>query len=62
LGLIKAWQQLFDLVRPDAVLLDHSPTAIFASRGRSFYRATMGSLLHQMNPLCQAGDRSCPVI
>lgn len=43
LGLIKAWQQLFDLVRPDAVLFDHSPTPILASRGRSFYRATINN-------------------
>jgi UDP:flavonoid glycosyltransferase YjiC (YdhE family) len=43
LALTKAWQNLFDLVRPDAVLFDHSPTAIFASRGRSFFRATINN-------------------
>src|SRR4051794_36271281 len=29
-----AWRSLFDLVRPDAVVFDHSPTALLAARGR----------------------------
>lgn len=41
--LARAWHSLFDSVKPDLVLFDHSPTAIFASRGRSFHRATINN-------------------
>ncbi len=31
-GLVRGWQRWFDLVRPDAVLVDHAPTALLAAR------------------------------
>ena len=41
--LVRAWQELFEILSPDVVLFDHSPTAIFASRGASFGRATINN-------------------
>lgn len=35
-GLVAAWRELFTLVRPDALLCDHAPTAMLAARGRGF--------------------------
>src|SRR5690348_15509947 len=32
-ALAGAWRNLLELVRPDAVVFDHSPTALLASRG-----------------------------
>lgn len=34
-SLVTAWDALFDLIQPDVTLVDHSPTALLASRGRS---------------------------
>ena len=33
-GRVRAWQSLFDLLRPDLLVCDHSPTALLAARGR----------------------------
>lgn len=41
-GLLQAWLNLFDLVRPDAVICDHSPVALLAARIRHLSRAPMG--------------------
>jgi UDP:flavonoid glycosyltransferase YjiC (YdhE family) len=41
-GLTAAWRSLFQLVRPDLVLFDHSPTALLASRGLRFKRLVLG--------------------
>ena len=37
-GTVRAWRSLFDTVRPDLVLFDHSPAALVAARGRPFRR------------------------
>jgi UDP:flavonoid glycosyltransferase YjiC (YdhE family) len=42
LGLVKAWLNLFELVRPDVVVGDHSPTALLAARLRRLPRAALG--------------------
>lgn len=31
-GLVRGWQRLFELVRPDAISVDHAPTALLAAR------------------------------
>jgi UDP-N-acetylglucosamine:LPS N-acetylglucosamine transferase len=38
-----AWIELFDELRPDLLLADHSPTALLASRARDFATATIGT-------------------
>ena len=38
-----AWRALFDHVKPDLMLCDHSPTALLAARGANFKRAVLGS-------------------
>ena len=43
LGMIKAWRALYDLINPDVLLLNHSPTALVASRGLGIPRATIGT-------------------
>lgn len=40
---LRAWLCIFDLVKPDLVLYEHSPTALVASRGRSFKKASVGT-------------------
>lgn len=42
-GMMKGWRFLFDAARPDLVLFDHAPTALLASRGRSFAKAVIGT-------------------
>jgi hypothetical protein len=41
-GLGAAWRNLFELVKPDLVLFDHAPAALFASRGLPFRRVVLG--------------------
>jgi hypothetical protein len=41
--LVDAWRALFDLVRPDLVLLEHSPTALLASFEREVRRVGIGT-------------------
>jgi UDP:flavonoid glycosyltransferase YjiC (YdhE family) len=41
-GMVKAWRELYGLVKPDLVLADHSPTALLAARGIPFKRALIG--------------------
>jgi UDP:flavonoid glycosyltransferase YjiC (YdhE family) len=43
LGLAKGWRALFDLIAPQLLIADHSPTALLAARGLSFPRVTFGS-------------------
>jgi hypothetical protein len=38
-----AWRQLFDFVRPDLIVFDHSPTALLAARGFPARKALIGS-------------------
>jgi UDP:flavonoid glycosyltransferase YjiC (YdhE family) len=42
-GRIEAWSSVFDLVQPDLMLLDHSPTALLAARGHPARKALIGS-------------------
>lgn len=41
--LVAAWRELFDLVKPDVIIFDHSPTALLASRGLPVRRSVIGS-------------------
>ncbi len=40
---VAAWQALFDLVKPDLLIAEHSPTALLASMSRPMRRATIGT-------------------
>ena len=40
---LRAWQAIFDLVQPDLVFYEHSPTALIASHGRRFKKVLVGS-------------------
>jgi hypothetical protein len=40
---VRAWRQISKELQPDAVIFDHSPTALLASRGESFARLTVGT-------------------
>ncbi|HEX4607770.1 MAG TPA: hypothetical protein VH092_06135 [Urbifossiella sp.] len=42
-GITWAWRRLFDAVRPDLVIADHSPTALLALRGLPIRRVVMGN-------------------
>jgi len=39
----EAWRNLYEMVRPDVVIFDHSPTALLASRGYGVKRIVVGS-------------------
>jgi hypothetical protein len=39
LSMVQAWRGMYDLVRPDLLVFDHSPTAMLASRGMDVLRA-----------------------
>jgi glycosyltransferase involved in cell wall biosynthesis len=38
-----AWRRLFELIRPDATLVDHGPTTLLAARGLPMHVALIGS-------------------
>jgi hypothetical protein len=40
---VRAWSGLFDVVRPDIVLFEHSPTALIAAFGYAFKKVLVGS-------------------
>jgi hypothetical protein len=40
---LRAWRSIFDLVQPDLVLFEHSPTALIASHGCRFKKVLVGS-------------------
>jgi len=40
---LRAWRAIFDLVQPDLVLFEHSPTALIASHGCRFKKVLVGS-------------------
>jgi hypothetical protein len=43
-GTMRAWRTLYDMVRPDVIAFDHSPTALLAARGRpGVRRVVIGS-------------------
>ncbi len=39
----RAWRGLFDLVQPELVVFEHSPTALIASRGYAFKKVLVGN-------------------
>ena len=41
-GMLKAWREIYRLVEPRAVLFDHAPTALLASRGFEWARVLCG--------------------
>lgn len=43
LGLVKAWRHLYDSVKPDLVMFDHSPTALLAAKPYPWKRIISGS-------------------
>jgi hypothetical protein len=42
-AMLAAWRNLFDLVRPDLIVFDHSPTALLAARAFPARRALSGN-------------------
>jgi hypothetical protein len=42
-GLVDAWRAIYDLVKPDVIVFDHSPTALLAARGFAAGRVVMGA-------------------
>ena len=40
---LRAWRSLFDLVQPDLVLFEHSPTALIAARSYGFRKVLVGN-------------------
>jgi UDP:flavonoid glycosyltransferase YjiC (YdhE family) len=42
-ALVGGWLGLYDLVRPDLIVFDHSPSALLASRGSPARRALLGT-------------------
>lgn len=42
-ALTLAWRALLDLIQPEMVVYDHSPTALLASRDRSWIKVTAGT-------------------
>jgi len=42
-ALMHAWRTLFQLVQPDIVIFDHSPSALLAARAFNFKKVVMGS-------------------
>ena len=40
---LRAWRALFDLVKPDLVLFEHSPTALIAAHGYGFQKVLVGN-------------------
>lgn len=39
----QAWRSIYDLTRPDAIIFDHSPTALLAARGLKVRRGVIGT-------------------
>jgi len=39
----EAWRNLYDYVRPDLIVFDHSPTALLAARGNDARRSLLGT-------------------
>jgi len=42
-GMVKAWRQLYALVQPDLLVIDHAPTALLAARGTGTRRVLFGT-------------------
>ncbi|OHB60592.1 MAG: hypothetical protein A2167_07975 [Planctomycetes bacterium RBG_13_46_10] len=41
-GMVEGWRALFNTIKPDLVIFDHSPTALLAARGYAFKKIHMG--------------------
>ena len=41
--LVRAWRQLYDVIKPDLVIYDHAPSALIASAGASWKKWVVGS-------------------
>jgi spore coat polysaccharide biosynthesis predicted glycosyltransferase SpsG len=41
--MVTRWRELFDTIRPDTVIFDHSPTALLAARGYDFRKIHLGT-------------------
>ncbi|HEX4000857.1 MAG TPA: hypothetical protein VHX65_20080 [Pirellulales bacterium] len=41
--MVGAWRQIFEFVRPDLIVFDHSPTALLAARGVAVRKALIGT-------------------
>jgi hypothetical protein len=42
-GLVDAWRATYELVKPDVIVFDHSPTALLTARGSAAGRVVMGT-------------------
>jgi UDP-N-acetylglucosamine:LPS N-acetylglucosamine transferase len=42
-GLVKGWQTLFNTIKPDCVIFEHSPTALLAARSYTFKMFLLGT-------------------
>jgi hypothetical protein len=42
-SLVEAWRNLYELIKPDLVVFEHSPTALLATRGCLFRRVVLGN-------------------
>jgi hypothetical protein len=42
-GLVDAWRAIYELVKPDVIVFEHSPTALLAARGFAVRRVVMGT-------------------
>jgi UDP:flavonoid glycosyltransferase YjiC (YdhE family) len=42
-GLMEGWQTLFNIIKPDCVIFEHSPTALLAARGYTFRKVLLGT-------------------
>lgn len=67
-GLHHSWRTIFDLVQPDLVLADHSPTALLSLRGSKIPVATIGTgfcsppasdFLPKVRPWVKGEDQAC---
>jgi UDP:flavonoid glycosyltransferase YjiC (YdhE family) len=41
-GMVEGWRALFNAIKPDLVIFEHSPTALLAARGYAFKKIHMG--------------------
>ena len=42
-GMVEGWRALFNTIKPDLVIFEHSPTALLAARGYAFKKMHMGT-------------------